>query len=46
MRIADEAEDRFGRKVSWGVDVGSGDDVERVLFTHLADPGDDPAASA
>ena len=38
MRIADEAEDRFGRKVSWGVDVGSGEDVERVLFTHLAIP--------
>jgi hypothetical protein len=34
MRIADEAEDRFGRKVSWGVDV----DDDRVLFTHLAVP--------
>lgn len=38
MRIADEAEDRFGRKVSWGVDVGTGDAGERVLFTHLAIP--------
>jgi len=34
MRIADEAEDRFGRKVSWGVKVGD----ERVLFTHIAVP--------
>ena len=34
MRIADEAEDRFGRKVSWGVTVGD----ERVLFTHIAVP--------
>jgi hypothetical protein len=38
MRIADEAEDRFGRKVSWGVQVGSGDTGQRVLFTHLAIP--------
>jgi hypothetical protein len=34
MRIADEAQDRFGRKVSWGVNV-SGD---RTLFTHIAVP--------
>jgi len=34
MRIADEAEGRFGRKVSWGVDVAE----ERVMFTHLAVP--------
>jgi hypothetical protein len=34
MRIADEAEERFGRKVAWGVDVGG----ERYLFTHLAVP--------
>ena len=38
MRIADEAQDRFGRKVSWGVQVGAGDDAQRVLFTHLAVP--------
>ena len=38
MRIADEAEDRFGRKVSWGVEVGTGDDATRVMFTHLALP--------
>lgn len=34
MRIADEAQDRFGRKVSWGVEVGD----ERILFTHIAVP--------
>ena len=34
MRIADEAEESFGRKVSWGVQVGD----ERYLFTHLAVP--------
>lgn len=34
MAIADEAQDRFGRKVSWGVEVGG----ERILFTHIAVP--------
>jgi hypothetical protein len=34
MRIADEAEDRYRRKVSWGVEV----DSERILFTHIAVP--------
>jgi hypothetical protein len=34
MRIAEEAEERFGRKVSWGIRVGD----ERYLFTHLAVP--------
>jgi hypothetical protein len=34
MRIADEAQDRFGRKVSWGVQTGG----ERTLFTHIAVP--------
>lgn len=34
MRIAEEAEDRFGRKVSWGVRIRE----ERYLFTHLAVP--------
>ncbi len=34
MRIADEAQDRFARKVSWGVRVGD----ERILFTHLTVP--------
>jgi hypothetical protein len=38
MRIADEAQDKYGRKVSWGVEVGSGDDAERILFTHIAVP--------
>jgi hypothetical protein len=34
MRIADEAEARYGRKVAWGVTLGGHD----VLFTHLAVP--------
>ncbi len=34
MKIADEAQDRYGRKVSWGVEVGE----ERTLFTHIAVP--------
>jgi hypothetical protein len=38
MRIADEAQDKYGRKVSWGVEVGSGDGTERTLFTHIAVP--------
>jgi hypothetical protein len=38
MRIADEAEARYGRKVAWGVDVGSPDNPERILFTHIAVP--------
>ena len=38
MRIADEAEDRYGRKVSWGVRVGSPESPERILFTHIAVP--------
>ena len=38
MRIADEAEDRYGRKVSWGVEVGNPESPERILFTHIAVP--------
>ena len=40
MRIADEAQDKYGRKVSWGVDIGAvGDaDFQRILFTHIAVP--------
>ncbi|OBG54519.1 MULTISPECIES: hypothetical protein [unclassified Mycobacterium] len=38
MRIADEAQDRYGRKVSWGVEVGSKSGSERILFTHIAVP--------
>lgn len=40
MRIADEAEDRFGRKVAWGVEIGEPGSpaAERILFTHLAVP--------
>jgi hypothetical protein len=34
MRIADEAESRYGRKVAWGAAIGD----TRVLFTHLAVP--------
>ncbi|UMB71032.1 hypothetical protein [Mycobacterium paraterrae] len=34
MRIADEAQSRYGRKVSWGVEVAG----EPVLFTHIAVP--------
>src|ERR1700754_4265660 len=38
MRIADEAQDKYGRKVSWGVQVGGPDAPERILFTHIAVP--------
>lgn len=38
MRIADEAEARYGRKVAWGVDVGPEGATERILFTHIAVP--------
>lgn len=34
MTIADEAQARYARKVSWGVRVGE----QRILFTHLAVP--------
>ncbi|MDQ1199848.1 MULTISPECIES: hypothetical protein [unclassified Rhodococcus (in: high G+C Gram-positive bacteria)] len=34
MRIADEAEARYGRKVAWGVTI----DGDTTLFTHLAVP--------
>jgi hypothetical protein len=34
MNIADEAQDHYGRKVSWGVEVGG----EQTLFTHVAVP--------
>lgn len=40
MRIADEAEARYRRKVAWGVQIGGGEDAEpeQILFTHLAVP--------
>jgi len=38
MNIADEAQDRYGRKVSWGVEVGTKTGTERILFTHIAVP--------
>ena len=34
MKIADEAEGRYGRKIAWGAGIGE----SRVLFTHLAVP--------
>ena len=34
MKIADEAEHRFGRKVAWGVRVGD----DTTMFPHLAVP--------
>lgn len=34
MRIAQDAERRFGRKVAWGVSIGD----ERILFTTLSVP--------
>ena len=34
MAVAREAEHRFGRKVSWGVECGG----RRTLFTHVAAP--------
>jgi hypothetical protein len=38
MEIAREAEHRYDAKVSWGVDVGQGDDRHRELWTHVAAP--------
>jgi hypothetical protein len=38
MNIAEEAQDRYGRKVSWGVEVGTKTGTERILFTHIAVP--------
>src|SRR4029079_3956602 len=37
---ADEAQDKYGRKVSWGVEIGAvgTDQYERILFTHIAVP--------
>ncbi|KXP04728.1 hypothetical protein HWD35_11700 [Tsukamurella tyrosinosolvens] len=34
MRIADEAQERYQRRVSWGVSTG----VETILYTHQAVP--------
>lgn len=38
IRIAEEAERRFGRSVAWGVEVGDPASPERILFAHLAVP--------
>lgn len=34
MGIAGEAQDRYGRKVSWGVEIAG----QRILFTHITVP--------
>lgn len=40
MRIADETEARYGRKVAWGIEIGvpGTENYERILFTHIAVP--------
>jgi hypothetical protein len=38
MRIADEAQARYGRTVSWGVDIGTAEEPQQIMFTHLAVP--------
>jgi hypothetical protein len=38
MEIAQEAEHRYGRKVSWGVVMGEDEQAHRELFTHVAAP--------
>jgi hypothetical protein len=38
MRIADEAEHRYGRKVAWGVEIGGADAAERIMFSNIAVP--------
>ena len=48
MRIADEAEDRYGRKVAWGIEIGAvGDENYRANSVHPhRRTGDDPTAAA
>lgn len=38
MRIAEEAQQRYGRKVSWGAEVAVGEASETFLFTHISVP--------
>ena len=38
MGIAEEAQHKFGRKVSWGVEVDGDDGPQRIMFTHIAVP--------
>ena len=38
IRIAEEAQQQFGRTVSWGVEFGDAAAPERILFTHIAVP--------
>ena len=38
VRIAQEAEPRFGRKVTWGVTVGEGEGRHREVWSHVSVP--------
>ena len=38
MQIAEEAQHKYGRKVSWGVEIDGDDGPQRILFTHIAVP--------
>ena len=38
IKIAEEAQRKFGRTVSWGVEFGDPAAPERILFTHIAAP--------
>ena len=38
MEIAREAEHRYDAKVSWGLNLGQGDDQHSELWTHVAAP--------
>src|SRR3954454_559862 len=38
IEIAREAEHRYEAKVSWGLDVGQGEDRHTELWTHIAAP--------
>ena len=38
IKIAEEAQRKFGRTVSWGVELGDPAAPERILFTHIAVP--------
>ena len=46
MEIASEAEHRYGRKVSWGVAIGEGEDAHRELFTARRGPGHDAGSAS
>ncbi len=38
IRIAEEAQQKFSRKVSWGVEIGDPGAPQRILFTHISVP--------